>query len=94
MFVDVGNSTMDVYTLNDALVAPAGTNMLEGTLAAELLGASARLAPPAGAGALSFTVPTEDCSPPTTLEGFSISEATIGSGTGFTVNVAVLVVPP
>jgi len=94
MFVDVEISTMDVFTQNDALVAPAGTNTLEGMLAAKLLRASATLAPPAGAGALSFTVPTEDCSPPTTLDGFSISAATVGSSAGFTVNVAVLVVPP
>jgi hypothetical protein len=94
MFVDVVVRTIDVETLNVVLVAPAGTVTLAGTLAAELLRASTTLAPPAGAAALSVTVAREDCSPPTTLDGFSVSEATVASSTGFTVNVAVLVVPP
>ncbi len=49
---DVATTTIDVFTVNVALVAPAGTVTLDGTLAAALLPASATLAPPAGAGAL------------------------------------------
>src|SRR6266403_1407924 len=48
--------TMEVLTLKVALVAPAGTITLEGTLAALLLLESATWAPPAGAGPLSVTV--------------------------------------
>jgi hypothetical protein len=95
MFADVVSNTSPVFTGNVALLAPAGTVTLEGTLAAKLLLVSATRAPPAGAAALSVTVPVEDCSPPTTLAGFKLSEATVGSGSGgFTVSVAVLVVPP
>ena len=79
-----------------ALVAPAGTNTLEGTLAAPLLLESMTCAPPAGAGALSLTVPVEDCRPPITLAGFSVSEASVGGGggAGVTVSEAVLATPP
>ena len=94
MFVDVVIRTMDVLTLKLALVAPAGTVTLGGTLAAELLLVSATTAPPGGATALSVTVAVEDCSPPTTLVGFSVKEAKVGSSTGFTVSTAVLVAPP
>lgn len=87
---------MDVFTVKVALVAPAGTNTLEGTLAAPLLLESRTVAPPAGAGALSVTVPVEDCRPPTTLVGFSVSEERVGGGgaAGFTVSEADLVAPP
>jgi hypothetical protein len=34
---EVEKRTMDVLTMKDALAAPAGTNTLEGTLAAPLL---------------------------------------------------------
>jgi len=67
-------ATAVVLTVNDPLVAPAATVTLEGTLAAPLLLESLTVAPPAGAGALSVTVPVEDCRPPTTLVGFSVSE--------------------
>jgi hypothetical protein len=93
MFVDVETRTMDVYTLKLALATPAGTVTLAGMLAAELLLDSATTAPPGGAAALSVTVPVEDCSPPTTLAGFSVNEATVGSSSGRTVRAAVLVVP-
>src|SRR6267378_1070292 len=62
-----------VFTGNVALVAPAGTVTLEGTLAAPLLLESATCAPPAGAGPLSVTVPVEEF-PPVTLVGFSETE--------------------
>lgn len=69
---------MDVFALNVALVAPAETVTVEGTLAAALLLDSVTCAPPAGAGPLSVTVPVEDPTPPTTLEGFSVSAANLG----------------
>src|SRR5437763_14806928 len=75
---------MDVFTVNVALVAPAGTVALEGTLAAPLLLSRAPFAPPAGAGPLSVTVAVEDCKPPITRVGFSVSEerVTVGAGGG------------
>src|SRR5258707_12288261 len=69
----VDAATAQVLTKNVALVAPAGTATLEGTLAAPLLLASTTCAPPAGAGPLSVTVPVEEF-PPVTLVGFSETE--------------------
>ena len=85
-----------VFTGNVALVAPAGTATLEATLAAPLLLESATCAPPAGAGPLSVTVPVEDCAPPITLVGFSVSEERVGAGgsAGVTVSEADLLTPP
>ena len=82
--------------LNDALLAPAGMNTLEGTLAAPLLLERVISAPPAGAGALRVTVPREDCAPPTTLVGLSVNELSVGAGagTGCTVSEADLATPP
>ena len=86
--------TTEVLTANVALVAPAGTVTLEGTLAAPLFLASAICAPPAGAGPLSVTVPVEDSTPPITLVGLSVSEERVGSGGGTTLSVADLLTPP
>jgi len=73
MVTVVDATTALVLTLNDALVAPAATVTLEGTLAAVvLLLESVTCAPPAGAGPLSVTVPVEEF-PPVTLGGFSES---------------------
>jgi hypothetical protein len=94
--VEVETRTTDVSTVKVALVAPAGTTTLEGTLAAPLLLERVTTAPPAGAGPLSVTVPVDDCRPPTTLVGFSVSEERIGGGGGAGVKVseADLVAPP
>jgi len=93
---EVEKRTMDVFTVKFALVAPAGMNTLDGTLAAPLLLESTTVAPPAGAGALSVTVPVEDCKPPITLVGFTVREARVGGGggAGVTVSEAALVTPP
>jgi|SRR5690349_8281176 len=93
----VEKSTILVFTVKLALVEPAGTVTLEGTLATPLL-LLERLtcAPPEGAGPLKVTVPVEDptSGPPITLEGFNVSEANIGSGGGVTVREAVWLTPP
>jgi len=95
MPAEVGSRTRDVFTVNVALVAPAGIVTLEGTRATPLLLERAICAPPAGAGPLSATVPVEDCKPPITFVGFSVSEERVGGGggAGVTVNEAVLVIP-
>ena len=83
--------------MNVALVAPAATVTLAGTLAAAvLLLESVTSAPPDGAGPLNVTVPVEDCVPPITLVGLSVSEERVGAGggAGATVIEAVLVTPP
>ena len=81
-----------MFTVKVVLLAPAGTVTLEATLAAAvLLLESATCAPPAGAGPLSVTVPVEDCAPPMTLAGFSVSEETVG---GVTVSNADVLTPP
>src|SRR2546422_1062981 len=74
MVTVVDAATALVLTVNVALVAPAATVTLEGTLAAAvLLLESVTCAPPAGADPLSVTVPVEEF-PPVTLVGFSESE--------------------
>ena len=94
MLAEVATRTREVFTVNVALVAPAGMNTLDGTLAAELSLESATCAPPEGAGPLNVTVPVEDPSSPTITVGFNVSEDTVGrggGGTGFTVSEAVFV---
>ena len=95
MVTVVDAATALVFTGKVALVAPAGTATLEGTLAAPLLLESATCAPPAGASPLSVTVPVEDCTPPITLVGFSVSEEREGAGgeAGVTVSEADLLTP-
>ena len=92
----VDAATALVVTVKVALMAPAGTvTPLDGTLAAAiLLLESVTWAPPAGAGPLKVTVPVEDCTPPTTLVGFSVNDERGGGGEGVTVREAVLLTPP
>lgn len=78
---EVDTRTIDVFTVKVALLLPAGTVTLAGTLAAPLLLERVTCAPPAGAGPLSVTVPVDDCTPPTTLLGFNVSEETVGGVT-------------
>jgi hypothetical protein len=71
--------------VNVALVAPAVTVTLAGTVAAAvLLLPSVTAAPPAGAALLNVTVPVEDA-PPITVAGLTDTEETVGA---FTVSVA------
>src|SRR5436190_24326744 len=75
-----------VLTVNVALVAPAATVTLEGTVATDvLLLESATCAPPDGAGPLSVTVPVEE-SPPVTVVGLSDSEVSVRGGAGVAVS--------
>jgi hypothetical protein len=72
----VDTTTALVLTVKDAVVAPAATVTLEGTVATDvLLLESVTCAPPAGAGPLSVTVPVEEF-PPVTVVGFRESEET------------------
>jgi hypothetical protein len=96
MLTVVDTATALVLTVKDALVAPAATVTLEGTLATVvLLLESVTCAPPVGAGPLSVTVPVDEF-PPVTLVGLSVNEESMGAGggAGVTVSVADLVAPP
>jgi len=91
ILAEIGQISKLVFTVNVALLNPARTVTLAGTVATEvLLLESATTAPPAGAGPLSVTVPVEEL-PPVVLDGFNISEVRAG---GSTVIVAVCVAPP
>jgi len=74
MLTVVEAATALVLTVNVALVAPAATVTLDGTLAAVvLLLESVTTAPPEGAAPLNVTVPVEEF-PPVTPAGFTESE--------------------
>ena len=73
MFATVDEPTGFVVTLKVAVVAPAATVTLAGTMAADLSLASVITTPPAGAGPLIVTVPVDPV-PPWTLVGLKASE--------------------
>jgi hypothetical protein len=81
-----------VATLKLAAVVPAATVTLVGTVAAALLLARVTAAPPAGAGAVKVTVPVEGLPPPT-LAGLRETAESFAPDDGFTVTVALRVVP-
>ena len=99
MVTGVDDVTERVVVVKAALVAPAATVTLAGTVAAFALPlVSATEAPPDGAAPLSVTVPCEE-PPPVTAVGLSVSEESVtgcgggGGGTGCTLSVAVLATP-
>jgi hypothetical protein len=86
--------TAVVFTVNVALVAPAATVTLAGTVAAAAPLERLTTAPLLGAGPLSVTVPVEE-EPPVTLLGLSTIEDRVGGvPAGVTVSVAVCVDVP
>jgi hypothetical protein len=70
MFTEVAVLTALVSTEKVAVVAPAVTVTLSGTVAAALSLARITSAPPASAGLVSVTVPVEEV-PPVTLAGLN-----------------------
>lgn len=87
--------TENVVTVKDALVEPAGTVTLAGTVAAAvLLLDRLTTVPPPGAAPLKVTVPCEDV-PPVTLAGLMASDDSVTPPPepGFTVSVAKRPVP-
>src|SRR5262245_60455776 len=78
MVAIVDAATGLVLILKVVLLLPAGMVTLAGTLAAALLLESLTCAPAAGAGPLRVTVPVDDCAPPVTLFGFSVSDEALG----------------
>ena len=81
-----------VLTVKFALVAPAATVTLAGSVAAEALLERETRAPLPGAGPLRVTVPVEG-DPPVTLVGLSATEESVAELGGVTVSEAVLVAP-
>ena len=81
ILADVEVVTEVVVTVKVALVAPAGTMILTGTLAAVELHESVTVPPPLSAGALKVTVPVTGA-PPTTLIGFTDTVERTGPGGG------------
>ena len=81
MVDEVDAATDVVVIVKVALVAPAGTVTLAGTVVALELAESDTDAPPAGAAALNVTVPVEEL-PPATLVGLSESAESVATGGG------------
>jgi len=78
-------ATAVVVTVKVAVVAPAATGTLAGTVAAALLLDRVTVSPPVGAALPKVTVPVDEV-PPVTEVGFSVTDETAG---GFTINVPV-----
>ena len=81
MVTGVDAVTALVLTVNVALLAPAATVTLAGTVAVDVLLERETAAPPVSAGPLSVTVPV-DADPPVTLVGFSAIEESVGEPGG------------
>ena len=79
MAAEVEAVTEVVVTVKLALVAPASTVTLAGTVAAVELSESDTTAPPVGAAALKVTVPVEEF-PPTTPVGLRVCEDKVSAG--------------
>ena len=95
MVTDVEVATALVLIENVALVPPAGTVTLPGTVAAAgMLLDSVTCEPPPGAGPSSVTVPVSEDVPPVTLEALRVSDVRIGMDFVVTLSVAVFVAPP
>src|SRR5437016_13990068 len=95
MVTGVEAATALVLIENVALVPPAGTVTLPGTVAAAgMLLDSVTCEPPPGAGPSSVTVPVRVDLPPVTLEAPRVSEVRIGMAFGGTLSVAVVVAAP
>ncbi len=90
MVAEVELDTAVVVIVNVALVLPAGTTTLAGTLAAFELSLSDTIAPLLGATLVSVTVPWEE-DPPRTLVGVKVSVLKTG---GPTVSAAVFATAP
>ncbi len=86
MVADVIELTAVVVTANVAVVAPAATVTVAGTVADPLLLDKLTTAPPVSAALLNVTVPVEE-PPPATDVGFKLTDDKVGGG-GFTVSVA------
>ena len=78
---EVEAETVLVVMVNVALVAPAATVTLDGTVAAVELSDRFTTAPPLGAAALSVTVPVEDV-PPVTVTGLTAPDVSVGAFAG------------
>jgi hypothetical protein len=90
MITAVDAVTLRVVTVNVALVLPAGTVTLAGTVAAAVLPLlSVTTAPPEGAAAFKVTVPVEDV-PEFTEVGLNVTDDTTR---GATVRVALWLLP-
>ena len=86
----VGFDTTLVETVKVAVLAPAATRTLAGTVAAAvLLLERVTVTPPVGAAPVTVTVPV-DVLPPETFVGFNVRVDNAG---GFTVRMAVFVTP-
>jgi len=82
-----------VVTVNVLDVVPAATVTLAGTVASDVLDeASVTMAPPAGAAAVSVTVPVDGL-PPATLVGLNVSDDSAAAGTGLSVSTVDLFTP-
>ena len=92
MVTGVDVVTALVLTVNVALLAPAATVTLAGTVAVDVLLLRVTAAPPVDAGPLSVTVPVEG-DPPVTLAGLTAIAESVAEPGGAAVSEAVLLTP-